>query len=76
MRIKKRCVLVTFKSTNEAIEFEANCTATSGRLIPLPGQIHAGCGLAWKSPVENKSALLQMIYEKKLKIDEIYELEL
>lgn len=29
-----------------------------GRLIPLPGFVSAGCGMAWSAPPDQKEALL------------------
>jgi len=50
MREKKLQCVVTFRSTTDAMEFEARANAfgLSGRIIPLPPVIDAGCGLAWK----------------------------
>lgn len=43
------CCVATFHSTHDAIHAERACTerGVSGRLIPLPVQINADCGLAW-----------------------------
>jgi hypothetical protein len=55
MRIKEKRVIVAFHTTHEAMAFEEFCLAggVPGRLIPLPGEIAAGCGLAYSSPPEN-----------------------
>lgn len=44
------CCVATFHSTHDAIHAERACTerGVSGRLIPLPVQINADCGLAWR----------------------------
>ena len=44
------CCVATFHSTHDAIHAERACTerGVSGRLIPLPVQISADCGLAWR----------------------------
>lgn len=77
MRVKERCVLISFRTTNEAMAFEYKCEGMiTGRLIPLPPLIHAGCGLAWKSSVKEKLNLLNLIKKENLTYDEIYELEL
>lgn len=44
------CCVATFHSTHDVIHAERACTerGVSGRLIPLPVQINADCGLAWR----------------------------
>lgn len=44
------CCVATFHSTHDAIHAERACTerGVSGRLIPLPVQINADCGRAWR----------------------------
>lgn len=39
--------VVTFPTTTEAMKMEAICGTEKGRLIPVPKEISAGCGLAW-----------------------------
>ena len=55
MRRKTRCMVLTFYTTTDAMAMETKCTALSipGRLIPVPGDISAGCGLAWKISFED-----------------------
>ena len=50
MRIRKTYVVLSFHTTLEAMEWEKHCLALQvpGRLIPLPREISAGCGLAWR----------------------------
>ena len=50
MRIKKTYIVLSFHTTLEAMEWEKQCLADGvpGRLIPLPREISAGCGLAWR----------------------------
>ena len=44
-RVKQPKLVVAFHTTTQALAFEAICNV--GRLIPLPPQIRAGCGLAY-----------------------------
>lgn len=46
----RQCCVATFHSTHDAIHAERACTerGVAGRLIPLPVQINADCGLAWR----------------------------
>ena len=51
MRQKKPFLIITFSATADAMALEKYCLAHDlpGRLIPIPREIHAGCGLAWKT---------------------------
>ena len=50
MRVKRSYIVLSFRPTLEAMEWEKPCNARQvpGRLIPLPREISAGCGLAWR----------------------------
>lgn len=50
MRTKRDYIVLSFRTTLEAMEWEKQCQAQQvpGRLIPLPREISAGCGLAWR----------------------------
>ena len=50
MRIKRNYIVLSFRTTLEAMEWEKQCHVRQGpgRLIPLPREISAGCGLAWR----------------------------
>ncbi len=49
-RTKKDYIVLSFASYENAMEMEAFCHAGQipGRLIPLPPQVSAGCGLCWR----------------------------
>lgn len=59
MREKQRKFLVTFHTTADAMAMEQACREQNvqGRLIPVPRQISAGCGLAWCADPQNREAL-------------------
>ena len=48
MRVRKTYIVLSFRTTLQAMEWEKQCLAAGvpGRLIPLPREISAGCGLA------------------------------
>lgn len=52
MREKKQYIIITFASTTNAMAMETFCNTNNlaGRLIPIPQEISAGCGLAWRVP--------------------------
>lgn len=52
MREKKLWLIITFHTTTAAIAMESLCTEKGlpGRLIPVPREITAGCGMSWRAP--------------------------
>ena len=59
MREKEEKLIITFHTTSAAIAMEKHCKANGlpGRLIPVPREITAGCGLAWKAEPAAREAL-------------------
>ncbi|WP_367565227.1 DUF3343 domain-containing protein [Lacrimispora sp.] len=85
MRKKELKIVISFHTTAEAIAMEAECQKDEipGRLIPVPRQISAGCGLAWSMPVawegqreDSLGGIGQWMEEKKLRWDNlgVYEI--
>ncbi len=60
MRQKKPALVITFDSTTQAMAAEKFCTEQGlpGRIIPIPREISAGCGLSWKAAPDAKDTLL------------------
>ena len=60
MRLKTCKTVVTFASTSDAMNMEslARDNAIPGRIIPVPSDISAGCGLAWCADEPDKDTLL------------------
>lgn len=75
MREKKRYVILTFKTTTAAMAMEKKCAAESipGRLIPLPGEISAGCGLSWRILPEEYEAYKDKIMSLEIPVEQIVE---
>ena len=50
MRAKRPYIVLSFGSTVAAMAWEKRCAERTipGRLIPLPRELSAGCGLAWR----------------------------
>ena len=78
MRNKEWKVVVTFESTTHAMALGKvfKEQGVVGRLIPVPRQITAGCGLAWCSPLHAKVFILNQINQHQLHYQKIVELEL
>ena len=56
---QKLYLVVTFDATAAAMAAEKYCLerGVPGRLIPVPREITAGCGLAWKAEVDQEEAV-------------------
>lgn len=78
MRKKTKQLVITFSTTTAAMAMEKRAQEMGilGRLIPLPSEISAGCGLSWKTKPEEKEKMLVFLEEEKLKWEAMYELEL
>ena len=78
MREKKRYRILTFHTTTEAMAMEKRCEENGipGRLIPIPREITAGCGLAWRMTGEEYLLYEQKIKELQLKFEACVELML
>ena len=78
MRKKTKQLVITFSTTTAAMAMvkRAQEMEIFGRLIPLPSEISAGCGLSWKTKPEVKEKMLVFLEEEKLKWEAMYELEL
>lgn len=76
MREKKNYRILTFHTTTEAMAMEKRCEENGipGRLIPIPGEISAGCGLAWRMVAEDYPVYEKKIKELQLKFEECREL--
>ena len=78
MRKKQPRLVVSFHTTNEAMAMRlaGAADALQGRLIPIPRQLSAGCGLAWSEPAANETALRRTIDERDLCYEGIAKLDL
>lgn len=58
-RVRKPALVVTFPTTAAAMACEQLCgeQGLPGRMIPVPGEISAGCGLAWKAAPQDCDVL-------------------
>ena len=53
---QERCIVVSFHTSSDAFAFESLCKAqkVDGRLITIPRELSASCGLAWRSAYDCK----------------------
>lgn len=68
--------IITFRTTTQAIIMENQCRKQNlpGRLIPVPREISAGCGMAWSAPLESRKVLEDMLEKEKVAVEGIYEI--
>lgn len=78
MRAKERRLIVEFRTTHDAMAFEDFCDekGVGGRLIPLPRQISAGCGLAWSAPPGDAAGLRALLEEAGIAPLDLKELDI
>jgi hypothetical protein len=78
MREKKDYIVITFHTTTEAMAMEKHCAqyGIPGRLIPVPREITAGCGLAWRMAPEEYAGYRERLQEPGIRFDRTVELRL
>ena len=74
---KKPTLIITFATTTQAMAMEKFCAQQNlpGRLIPVPREITAGCGLSWKALPEHRERLLSALDEAGMKWEQCHILE-
>ncbi len=56
-------LVITFFTTTAAMAMDSVCASEFGRLIPIPGELRGGCGLAWCAGPEYENVLLELMEE-------------
>ena len=78
MRQKKPTLIITFATTTQAMAMEKFCAEQGlpGRLIPVPREITAGCGLSWKADPAQKEQLEAALLSSDMKWQEMHIIEI
>ena len=78
MAEKVPVLIVTFASTTQAIAGEKCLKGAGlpGRIIPVPRQISAACGLSWKAPPESRGQITAVLAANGLGWADVFEIEL
>ena len=78
MRVKKPTLVITFNTTTQAMAVEKYCLEKGlpGRIIPVPREITAGCGLSWKAAPADREVLTAAFTEAGLGWDEMYVIQI
>lgn len=69
-RVKTNKLVITFPTTTAAMTMEAACNPEHGRLIPVPSEVQAGCGLAWCTKPEYEDIVLTLMAENNIPYQE------
>ena len=75
MRKKELKLIVTFHTTADAMAMEKCCKEhqVPGRLIPVPREISAGCGLSWCADLKEREKVQEIMKRVGIEEDEIHE---
>ena len=77
-RVRKPALVVTFPTTAAAMACEELCGVQGlpGRMIPVPGEVRAGCGLAWKAAPEDQGVLASALAEAGVEVEAMTVIEM
>lgn len=77
MRKKELKIVVTFHTTADAMAMEKACKQhqSEGKLIPVPRQLSAGCGISWSAALTERDNLMKILQDSKIEYEEIAECE-
>jgi len=75
MRKKELKLVVTFHTTADAMAMEKACRelGVTGRMIPVPRAISAGCGLSWCAQMDERQALLDIMKKVGIEQEDIHQ---
>lgn len=78
MRAKEPFIVVAFDATTAALGMEqaARMHGLRGRLVPVPRQLSAGCGMAWREPADNEDALRRVLAAEGIDSEQVVWMEL
>lgn len=76
MREKKQYLVITFHTTAAAMAMEKLCREQGlpGRLIPVPRELTADCGMAWRALPEDQPVLSALAGQEALEVEGFYQL--
>ncbi|MGN0316086.1 MAG: DUF3343 domain-containing protein [Fusicatenibacter sp.] len=74
---KSNYLVITFSETTMALYMEKKCKedGMGGRLIPLPGEIDAGCGLAWATRCKERGIWQKYLADQQIEYEEMVEVD-
>lgn len=74
MKKKELRLIVTFHTTADAMAMEQACAQqSSGRLIPVPRELSAGCGIAFSAPTQEAELIRRILTESGIDYEQLAE---
>lgn len=76
MRKKQLYTVVTFAATTAAMGMEAAAIKEgfAGRLIPVPGELSSGCGMAWRCAGQTMEETAVFLKGQKISFEGMYRI--
>lgn len=76
MEKKEKRLIITFNTTTDVLRSEKVFKENNilGKIISIPSEISAGCGLTWESEIKLKEELIKILKENDIEYDNIYEI--
>ena len=71
---KQERVVFTFHTTTDAMAAESQCKDLGGRMIPVPGESTADCGLAWCAEPQLEEVLRSALNTAGIPVQGVYRL--
>lgn len=73
---KQERVVFTFHTTTDAMAMESLCKQKhlDGRMIPVPGEITADCGLAWCVEPQREETMTKVLNTAGIPVQGVYRL--
>ena len=77
-RVKTLHAVAAFDTLSDAMAVEAAAKehGIPGRMIPVPSEINAGCGMSWAAPLDQREELEAALQVHELAYEGIYEVKL
>lgn len=71
-------LVVTFATITDAIncDKEAKKSQVKGRLVPIPRQISADCGMVWRGDINMRQEVNELLENNHIAYEDILELDL
>ncbi len=78
MRSSELRLVIAFHTTADAMAIDSACRGKKqlGKMIPVPRQISAGCGLAWSADLSARTQLEEILEREGVQPEGIFELKI
>ena len=78
MRARSPKTVVTFASMSDVMAMEARARELGipGRIIPVPSEVNAGCGMAWCAEATQRAGLVAQMERHDIAYEGIFEVNM